>query len=207
MPDTATAGAALSTAPVMKFSHLGLVVNDLPMMERFYTGVLGFALTDKGTTGIGATMAFMTLDPDEHHQIFLVDGRPDEDLPTSTIIPGSSAVLHHLSFRLGGLGDLRAMYDRLTDESDRAIKTATHGICWTMYTTDPEGNELEFFADSPWYCDQPFMKPMDFRMPEEELYKQTEDMVRVAPGFRPYADFYKDLDNQVPRDLPGDSRA
>ena len=69
--------ATSTKAPVMKFSHLGLVVKDLPMMEEFYTRVLGFELTDKGTTGQGVTMAFMTLDPDEHHQVFLVDGRPD----------------------------------------------------------------------------------------------------------------------------------
>ncbi len=74
-----------SSAPRMSFSHLGLVVSDIEMMEAFYTGVLGFELTDKGVTGQGATMAFMTLDPAEHHQVFLVDGRPDE-LPSNTVI-------------------------------------------------------------------------------------------------------------------------
>ena len=44
MPDTDS--ATISPAPVMKFSHLGLVVRDLPMMEQFYTGILGFALTE-----------------------------------------------------------------------------------------------------------------------------------------------------------------
>lgn len=202
MAETASATASATKAPVMKFSHLGLVVKDLPMMQDFYTGVLGFTLTDKGTSGIGATMAFMTLDPDEHHQVFLVDGRPDEDLPSNTIIAGSSPILHHLSFRLGSLGDLRTMYERIAAESDRAIKTVTHGICWAMYTSDPEGNELEFFADSPWYCLQPFLKPLDFRMPEDDLFRQTESLVRAAPGFRPYADFNAELEQLVPRDLP-----
>ena len=188
-------------APVMKFSHLGLVVKDLPMMEAFYTGVLGFELTDKGKTGQGVTMAFMTLDPDEHHQVFLVDGRPD-DLPTNTIIPGGGAVLHHLSFRLGSLADLKAMHARLVADSDRDIRTVTHGVCWAMYTTDPEGNTLEFFADTPWYCHQPFLKPMDFHMPEDELYRLTEEMVRESPGFSSYADFHRDLETRVPRDLP-----
>ncbi len=196
MAETAT--VTTDKAPIMKFSHLGLVVKDLPMMQDFYTRVLGFTLTDKGTTGIGATMAFMTLDPDEHHQIFLVDGRPDAELPSNTILAGSSPVLHHLSFRLGSLGDLRVMYARISAESDRAIKTVTHGICWAMYTSDPEGNELEFFADSPWYCLQPFLKPLDFRMPEDDLFRQTEQLVREAPGFRPYAAFNADLERRVP---------
>jgi len=197
-PTTGTTGRA----PVMKFSHLGLVVKDLPMMQEFYTGVLGFVLTDKGTNRGGATMAFMTLDPDEHHQVFLVDGRPDE-LPSNTIIPGGGPVLHHLSFRLGSLGDLRAMHERLRAASDRSIRTVTHGVCWAMYTTDPEGNDLEFFADTPWYCHQPFLRPMDFTMDEDELYRQTEAIVRASPGFRPYAEFLQDLERQVPRDLPG----
>jgi len=191
----------MQKAPVMKFSHLGLVVKDLPMMEKFYTEVLGFELTDKGKTGQGVTMAFMTLDPDEHHQVFLVDGRPD-GLPTNTIIEGGAPVLHHLSFQLGSLGDLRAMYQRFESVSERAIRTVTHGLCWAMYTSDPEGNELEFFANSPWYCYQPFLKPLDFRMPEDELYRQTEQMVRDAPGFQPYADFFSDLEQRVPRELP-----
>ena len=38
--------ATSTKAPVMKFSHLGLVVKDLPKMEEFYTRVLGFELTD-----------------------------------------------------------------------------------------------------------------------------------------------------------------
>ena len=189
-----------ATAPRMKFSHLGLVVKDIEMMQDFYTRVLGFELTDKGVSGQGATMVFMTLDPDEHHQVFLVDGRPD-NLPDNTVIPGASPVLHHLSFRLGSLGELRTMYERLGGESERAVRTITHGICWAMYTQDPEGNELEFFADSPWYIDQPFLKPVDFSLPDDELYRLTEEMCRAAPGFRPYAEFFDDLEQKVPREL------
>lgn len=183
-------------APRMKFSHLGLVVKDLEMMEDFYTRVLGFELTDKGKTGQGVTMAFMTLDPEEHHQVFLVDGRP-EDLPSNTIIPGGGPVLHHLSFRLPALGDLRAMHARLAAESERDIRTVTHGVCWAMYTTDPEGNTLEFFADTPWYIHQPFLVPMDFTLPDDELYRQTEELCRGAPGFQPYAVWYGDLERRV----------
>lgn len=183
-------------APRMKFSHLGLVVKDLEMMEAFYTGVLGFELTDKGKTGQGVTMAFMTLDPEEHHQVFLVDGRP-EDLPSNTIIPGGGPVLHHLSFRLPALGDLRAMYERMAAASGRDIRTVTHGVCWAMYTTDPEGNTLEFFADTPWYIHQPFLVPMDFSAPDDELYRQTEELCRDAPGFQPYAEWYGALGRRV----------
>ncbi len=190
-----------SSAPRMSFSHLGLVVSDIEMMEAFYTGVLGFELTDKGVTGQGATMAFMTLDPAEHHQVFLVDGRPDE-LPSNTVIPGAGAVLHHLSFRLESLADLRVMHDRIASDSGRHVRTVTHGVCWAMYTSDPEGNELEFFADTPWYIHQPFLRPIDLDRPDAELMAETEEMCRNAPGFKPYAEFHGDLARRVPATAP-----
>lgn len=179
------------------FSHMGLVVKDIAMMEDFYTRVIGFERTDGGRTGQGVTMIFMTLDPREHHQVFLVEGRPD-NLPSNTIIPGGGPVLHHMAFRLKSLDDLRRMYLRMKGESDRHIMTATHGVCWTMYTSDPEGNAIEFFADTPWYCYQPFMKPMDFNKDTDELFAETEAMVRAAPGFKAYDDFYEDLEERVP---------
>ncbi len=188
-------------APRMKFSHLGLVVSDLEAMQDFYTRVLGFELTDKGTTGSGATMAFMTLDPEEHHQVFLVDGKPDGELPANRFMPGTGPVLHHLSFRLASLKELRRMFDRLGAESDRKIDTVTHGVCWALYTTDPEGNSLEFFADTPWYIEQPFLKPIDFSKSDDVLFSETEEMCRAAPGFRAHADFNAELARRVPASL------
>ncbi|MDE0335785.1 MAG: VOC family protein [Defluviicoccus sp.] len=193
-----SAGQAIDKAPRMKFSHLGLVVSDLEAMQDFYTRVLGFELTDKGTTGSGATMAFLTLDPAEHHQVFLVDGKPDGELPANRFMPGTGPVLHHLSFRLASLQQLRRMFDRLGAESDRKIDTVTHGVCWALYTTDPEGNSLEFFADTPWYIEQPFLKPIDFSKSDDVLFSETEEMCRAAPGFRAHADFNAELARRVP---------
>ena len=191
---------AAAKPPRMKFSHLGLVVADIEMMQDFYTRVLGFELTDKGKTGQGVTMAFMTLDPSEHHQVFLVDGKP-EHLPSNTLIPGGGPVLHHLSFRVGSLADLKEMHARFRAASGREIRTVTHGLCWAMYTTDPEGNSLEFFADTPWYVHQPFYKPVDLAMPEDELYRLTESWCRASPGFRPHAAFHEELAERVPASL------
>ena len=197
MSVTGTAGKA----PRMKFSHLGLVVSDLETMQDFYTRVLGFALTDRGVTGSGATMAFMTLDPEEHHQVFLVDCKPEGALPSNRFMPGIGPVLHHLSFRLASLAELRRMFDRLGADSGRRIDTVTHGVCWAIYTTDPEGNSLEFFADTPWYITQPFLRPIDFSKSDEYLLSETEAMCRAAPGFRAYAAFNAELAARVPASL------
>jgi catechol-2,3-dioxygenase len=190
------AGAA--TQPKLQFSHLGLVVKDLPRMEDFYTRVLGYKVTDRGTTGQGVTMVFMTLDPEEHHNLFLVDGKPDAALPRNTIVPHCGPVLHHLSFRVATLAELRVMYDRVRNEMGVTdLRPATHGLCWAVYFKDPEGNDLEFFADSPWYIYQPFYRPIDFSKPDAEILRETEEMCRNAPGFRPHKQFNDELRRSV----------
>ena len=40
-----------ANAPNLMFSHMGLSVKDVPRMERFYTQVLGFTVTDRGNAG------------------------------------------------------------------------------------------------------------------------------------------------------------
>ena len=181
----------------VRFSHLGLVVSDIEMMEDFYTRVVGFEKTDSGTASQGITMTFMTLDPSEHHQVFLVEGRPD-DLPSNKLIPDGPPVLHHLSFGLDSLSDLQKMYKRLKPEVKDDPRTVTHGVCWAMYAKDPEGNAIEFFADTPWYVHQPFLKPMDFNIDSDALFAETEALLRNAPGFQPLDDFHKNLEKRVP---------
>jgi len=181
----------------VRFSHLGLVVSDIEMMEDFYTRVVGFEKTDSGTASQGITMTFMTLDPSEHHQVFLVEGRPD-DLPSNKLIPDGPPVLHHLSFGLDSLSDLQKMYKRLKPEVKDDPRTVTHGVCWAMYAKDPEGNAIEFFADTPWYVHQPFLKPMDFNIDSDTLFAETEALLRNAPGFQPLDDFHKNLEKRIP---------
>ena len=181
----------------VRFSHLGLVVNDIEMMEDFYTRVIGFEKTDSGTASQDVTMTFMTLDPSEHHQVFLVEGKPDR-LPTNTLIPDGPPVLHHLSFRVDSLGDLRKMYQRLCREVKDDPWTVTHGVCWAMYAKDPEGNAIEFFADTPWYVHQPFLKPLDFNIDTDTLFVDTKALLEDAPGFQPLEDFHRNLKARVP---------
>jgi catechol-2,3-dioxygenase len=197
--------AASATGPKLLFSHLGLVVKDLPMMVDFYTRVLGYQVTDRGTTGQGCTMVFMTLDPEEHHNLFLVDGKPDAALPHNTIVPHCGPVIHHLLFRVATLSDLRVMYGRV--QSERRVsdfRPATHGICWAVYFKDPEGNDLEFFADSPWYVHQPFYRPFDFGKSDAKILRETEAMCRAAPGFRTQTQHHDELRRSVAPFVPAE---
>jgi len=187
------AAATKAEAPILQYSHMGLMVKNIDPMENYYTRVLGFTMTDKGQAkrhgDKGPRMVFMTLDPSEHHQLFLTEGRPDGVT--------SGAILHHLSFRLKCLGDLKKMHDRLKAESDREIRAACHGNTWSLYGLDPESNSIEFFVETPWYVHQPFYEPMDFDQSEEEIFNRTKEAVEISDGFKPIEQYYSELSEQL----------
>lgn len=172
-------------APNLKFSHMGLSVKDVNRMERFYTGVLGFTVTDRGHAG-GMDLVFLSRDPNDHHQIVLASGRPDE-LPTNTANPQFGPSINQISFQMGSLADLRDIGERLQAFGTTNFFPANHGIAWSIYTHDPEGNNLEFFVDTDWYFPQPFLVPLDFSQSDEDILTMTETLSKSQDGYEPYA--------------------
>lgn len=159
----------------LAFSHIGIFVRDLVPMERFYTGVFGLIVTDRGDLPSGS-LVFMSRDPTEHHQIVLCTGRP-EDARFSTV--------NQLSFRIATLGDLRTVYELLCANGATDIQPINHGISWSIYARDPEGNRVELFVDTPWYLPQPLREPLDLSLSDLELEQTSEAACVNAPGFKP----------------------
>src|SRR5262245_20223441 len=127
-------GGATMTTAAAAFSHFGIHVTDLPRMEDFYTRVLGLLVSDRGTLQNGLTLVFLSRDPDEHHQMVLVTGRP----------PGVEYnVVNQMSFKLPTLQDLKGRYAALRDAGVKEFRIVTHGNAWSIYFPDPEGNRLE----------------------------------------------------------------
>ena len=174
-------------APNLKFSHMGLSVKDIARMEGFYTRVLGFTVTDRGTAG-GMQLVFLSRDPFDHHQIVLATGRP-ERLPANTANPQFGASINQISFKMGTLADLREMHGRLQAEGGSNLFPANHGIAWSIYAHDLEGNNLEFFVDSDWYITQPFLIPLDFSKSDELIVAETKQLCESSEGFEPYGDW------------------
>jgi len=181
------AETATRPAANLKFSHMGLSVMDIAKMEDFYTRVLGFTVTDRGHAG-GMDLIFLSRDPNDHHQIVLASGRPPE-MPANTANPQFGPSINQISFQMGSIADLRDMGDRLQDYGTNNFFPANHGIAWSIYSHDPEGNNLEFFVDTEWYFPQPFLVPLDFAKSDEEIYALTEEFSREQAGFEPYGDW------------------
>ena len=177
-----------ATANLM-FSHMGLSVKDIVKMERFYTGVLGFTVTDRGTAG-GMKLVFLSRNPLDHHQIVLATGRPAE-LPTNTDNPQFGPSINQISFKMGSLADLRAILPSLEIEGAGNLFPANHGVAWSIYAHDPEGNNLEFFVDTDWYITQPFLIPLDLTKSDHEIIELTRAMCEKSAGFEPYGEWRK----------------
>jgi catechol 2,3-dioxygenase len=177
------------TAPNLMFSHMGLSVKDIVKMEAFYTRVLGFTVTDRGTAG-GMKLVFLSRDPLDHHQIVLASGRPAE-LPANTDNPQFGPSINQISFKMGSLADLRALLPSLEAEGGGSLFPANHGVAWSIYAHDPEGNNLEFFVDTQWYITQPFLIPLDLTKTDQEIVELTKTMCEKSQGYEQYGEWRK----------------
>ena len=154
-----------------RLGHVGLYVTDAAKMTDFYTRVLGFVVTDADTKG---NLTFLSCSASDHHQIVLVSGRASREGET----------VQQVSFNLGTLEDVQEIYARIAASEAYDLAPVTHGIAWSIYFRDPEGNRLEMFADTPWYIPQPCRIPIDLTRPADELRRETEEYCRAQPGFR-----------------------
>jgi catechol-2,3-dioxygenase len=170
MPES-TAGDGLS----LSFSHFGFHVRDIAAMASFYKTALRFTQTDSGRLG-PVQLVFLSRDPAEHHQIVLASGRP-EDLAFN--------VINQISFRVPGLPALREVHRRLVSAGASDVQPVTHGNAISVYCRDPEGNRIEVFVDTPWYCEQPLREPIDFARTDEQILAQAEAIARRFPNFMP----------------------
>lgn len=175
MAATTTTGLAARPhgLPNVTLRHVGLYVTDIDAIVGFYTGVLGYFVSDRGPFR-GEEIAFMTRDPEEHHEIVVMSGRP----------AGSFGTVNQISFRAATLVDLRATYELVTQARVEKIEPIDHGNALSVYFWDPEDNRLEVYIPTPWYVAQPNRTPLDFTLTDEEIWAANETKCRSDPSFR-----------------------
>lgn len=159
----------------LAFSHVGIFVREMAAMERFYTEALGLLVTDRGDLPTGS-LVFLSRDPGEHHQLVLCTGRPEEARFTT---------VNQLSFRVASLTELRDVHALLADSGATDIQPVNHGISWSVYARDPEGNRVELFVDTPWYVPQPLREPLDLSRSDDEIEQASAAACVGAPGYKP----------------------
>ena len=139
-------------------SHVGVFVNDLDAMTRFYCETLGFTESHRNED----RMVFLTADLEkEDHEVVLVRGRD-----------GDSKIIQQLSFRVNSVEDVRAFYQTFKSQDVPIHQTVSHGAGVSCYFYDPEGNRLEVFADIP-VEKHGYNGPIDLENSAEELVAQV----------------------------------
>jgi catechol 2,3-dioxygenase len=187
------------SAPNLMFSHMGISVTDLDCMTDFYTRMLGFTITDRGDAA-GLKLVFLSRDPADHHQIVLATGRP-KVLPDNTANRMYGVSINQISFKMGSIDDLRDIKKRFEAEQLKTFP-ANHGIAWSVYAPDPEGNNLEFFVDSDWYFPQPFLEPLDLTKTDTEILSETQALCIKQEGYEPYANWRQKVAKRMTRFAP-----
>jgi len=176
--------------PAPALSHFGIHVTDINRMVNFYTGVLGLIVTDRGVLDdAGRELAFLSHDPDEHHQLVLVTGRPADDRSTN--------VVNQISFKLPTLDDLKAIHTTVQKTGVEQFRIVTHGNAWSIYFPDPEGNRVEIFVDTPWHTRQPFAEPFDITAPTATIMAETEALCRRRPDFASRAEWRERISEKM----------
>lgn len=117
-----------------------LYVTNLQSMGDFYRDVLGFReIARRWPTALfsgGRT----------HHELLLIEvgGSPKPDDRAHEMRPG----LYHIGFKMGeGPEILKDVYRELRASGIRIVGTADHTVTHSIYILDPDGNELELYAD------------------------------------------------------------
>ncbi len=122
---------------IKELGHVVLYVSDLTRSADFYKNILGFGEVTRGQ-GVAVFTAGRT-----HHELLLIEvgGAPEERLRPK---PG----LYHIGFKIGdGPDSLRLAHAELRNAGVSIIGASDHGVTHSLYILDPDGNELELYAD------------------------------------------------------------
>jgi len=173
-----------------QITHLGLYTPAMAAMERFYTEVMGLLVTDRGRVArLGnVTIVFMSADIHCHHQVVLIEG----DRPSH---------IQQISFKLDRLDDLRAFRGRFV-AAGAPVTPIDHGNAWSVYSSDPDGNGIEVYLDSPWQVAQPHGRPLDLALSDAQIHAVTEAAIRSEATFQPAQRWQTDFARRLAMGFP-----
>ena len=121
---------------IRELGHVVLYVTDLEIVAGFYRDVLGFAEIVR-QNGFAVFSSGRT-----HHEMLLIEvgGAPRRR--------GMEPGLYHIGFKVAdSTEELREVYRELVAANVHIVGTADHTVTHSIYVLDPDGNELELYAD------------------------------------------------------------
>ncbi|HSS61450.1 MAG TPA: VOC family protein [Candidatus Limnocylindrales bacterium] len=120
-----------------KFHHVNLKTTRLQEMIDFYRTLVGAEVTFQDQVG-----AWLTNDQ-ANHRIALLAFPNFADDPEKDTRTG----MHHSAFEYGSFEDLNSSYLRLRDAGITPALCLDHGMTFSYYYADPDGNNIELQVD------------------------------------------------------------
>lgn len=126
--------------PRTDIGHVHLKVSDIERALAFYSGVLGFELTQR----MGSSAAFLSAGGYHHH----IGLNTWESRGGTAPAPGTTG-LYHFAIRYADRAALADALGRLRAAGVPLDGAADHGVSEALYLRDPDGNGLELYWDRP----------------------------------------------------------
>src|SRR5205823_7812432 len=118
-------------------SHFEIRARDPAAMEKFYTDVLGFIVSDRGVLDAGPMkgreLIFLSHSPEEHHQIVLI--------PSDA--PAAGSGIGHVAFRVDSLDEVRRVYEKVRKLPHAQPEPVTDANTRLAYFRVPADNRTE----------------------------------------------------------------
>lgn len=133
--------------------HVVFYVRDLERSVRFYTEVVGLDVSGMIFNGRAALLSGGST----HHELLLIHVGEARGP-----VHGRRIGLYHVGWKVGdSIDELKSLYNRLVDLDYPIDGLSDHTISHSIYLRDPDGNEVELYADNPdydWSTDNSWME-------------------------------------------------
>ena len=122
-------------------------------------------------------LILLNASPDQHHQLVIAGGRPKE---------ATFGTVMQTSFMVPSIQSMREMRQHALASGATRMRGLNHGNALSIYFSDPEGNTVEVYIDTPYYVAQPHGDPLDLDKGDEELMQETEAICRADRTLHAY---------------------
>ena len=126
--------------PRVDIGHVHLKVSDIDRALDFYSGVLGFDVTQR----LGDSAAFVSAGGYHHHL-----GLNTWESRGGSPPPHGTTGLYHVAIRYPDRRTLADALRRVVEAGIPLSGASDHGVSEAIYLQDPDGNGVELYRDRP----------------------------------------------------------